>query len=580
MNFNQFLSSEELKGVFDAKEWDSLNFVLDAFSSSLKIEKTEHVTQNLELLGQIHQATNLDQYTKKDFRIKLFERLPPTEQERFFNYCGITDKVSKMSFEKFRKCVNEVVGFEWGNNTLTKQFLLFSNLPDYLIPDETLEIKTQETVTGDGKNYEKEEFKPLKMLHGYQSSIVYRALDELEEANSHCLIQMPTGTGKTRVAMELVAYIFNNNPEIRIVWLTNQHELLEQAHDSFIEIWNHVGKFPIELLNMWTTSSAKISQLKIPTSRVLVFGTYDILNNSLDKGINLDADYIVIDEAHQILAPTFKLAKDRITNTRVKETRLLGLTATPGRGIDEEQNVRLVSEFHKNIVKIEFYGFDKEKYKNKPIQYLEDHEILSKTIPVKLHTDFEMDFSPEEWESIKKSSIKTGTGDKNEFKEKSFKKMANDNVRNILIIKKLKEYADAGKKILYFSTDLKQSLFIFTVLQQLGINAIHVQHGIDRTFRRQIIQKFKDTKEIDIICNYGIFSTGFDVPNLDVVFIARPVNSPVLFNQIAGRGTRGLKMNGTAEHILLQVIDKIPPKFADVNPYEQFDFWDDVWIHN
>ena len=136
------------------------------------------------------------------------------------------------------------------------------------------------------------------------------------------------------------------------------------------------------------------------------------------------------------------------------------------------------------------------------------------------------------------------------------------------------------KKILYFSTDLKQSLFVYTVLQQMGINAIHVEAGIDRSFRRQIIHKFKNTNEIDIICNFGIFSTGFDVPDLDVVFIARPVNSPVLFNQMVGRGTRGPKMNGTKEHTLLQVIDKIPPAFADVDLYEQFDFWGDVWIKN
>ena len=111
----------------------------------------------------------------------------------------------------------------------------------------------------------------------------------------------------------------------------------------------------------------------------------------------------------------------------------------------------------------------------------------------------------------------------------------------------------------------------------MGINAVHVESGIDTSYRRQLITKFKDTKEIEVICNYGIFATGFDVPKLDVVFIARPINSPVLFNQIAGRGTRGLKMDGTKEHILLQVVDKVPPAFVDANPYEQFNFWDNIW---
>ena len=574
MNLNQFLPIEELKKVFDKDEWDSLDYVLNAFSPFLKTEKKSHVLQNTELLGEIHNSANLDKYMNVNWRKKLFEQLPPTEQQRFFTYCGITDKVSEMKFNDFQNNVKNLIEFEWGDNDKTRKFCSFLNLPSYLIPDASIEIKTQEFIFGETNELK---FKPLKMVHGYQSSVVYRALQEMEEPNSHCLVQMPTGTGKTRIGMEILAYLFLNNPNLRIIWLANQHELLEQAHDAFVETWNHLGNFQIELLNMWTSSSKDISELTISESNILIFTTYELLNNVLDYEVNIDADYIIVDEAHQILAPTHMKAKDRISNMAKKQTRLLGLTATPGRGIDEDQNIRLVEVFHKQIVQIELYGHEQEMYKSKIIQYLEDKEILSVTKPIKLHTDFEIDFTDKDLELLKKSSIKTGIGDKFELKPESFKKMANDNARNIKIIEKLKEYVDDGKKILYFATDLKQSLLIFTVLQQMGIKAIHVEGGIDTRFRRQINQKFKETNEIEVICNYGIFATGFDVPNLDVVFIARPVNSPVLFNQMAGRGTRGLKMHGTKEHILLQVVDKVPPAFADANPYEQFNFWDNVW---
>ena len=84
MIFNQFLPIEELKKTFDDEQWNSLDYVLNSFSSFLKIEKHDHVLRNSELLGQIHNAANLDKYTKKDWRIKLFEQLPQTEQQRFF----------------------------------------------------------------------------------------------------------------------------------------------------------------------------------------------------------------------------------------------------------------------------------------------------------------------------------------------------------------------------------------------------------------------------------------------------------------------------------------------------------------
>ena len=159
--------------------------------------------------------------------------------------------------------------------------------------------------------------------------------------------------------------------------------------------------------------------------------------------------------------------------------------------------------------------------------------------------------------------------------------MANDNIRNTSIVEELKKYAEDGKKILYFSVDQTQAKLVFVALQKLGISSAYVDESTDKKFRKQIIQKFKDTDEISVICNYNIFSTGFDVPDLDVVFIARPINSPVLFNQIVGRGTRGIKMGAQKDSFtLVQVIDKLNTPFADFDPYEQYGFWDEYWRHD
>ena len=568
MLFNQFLPLEELKKSFDDDEWDSLNTLLDTFLTHDK--KSDHVLRNNKLLGEIHHSANLDKYASKTFRKNLFETVPQSEKERYFQYCGIKEKISTITFDKLTKNIDEVIGFDWGDNKETRRFLNYCNLPEYLIPDKSLEMKKQETVYGGYKNYQEEKFEELQMLHGYQSSIIHKTLRLLEAPNCKCLIQMPTGTGKTRVAMEILAYVLNQNPSARIIWLTNKHELLEQAHDAFVRLWNHVGKFQANVLNIWL--GGKVSN--ISKGGVLIFSSYGILNNLLDDGLDFKADYVFIDEAHQMLAPTFNYAISKISSTSENETRIIGLTATPGRGIDEDQNILFVQEFHGKIIGIEFDETEKI-YKGKPLQYLEDDGVLAKTIPYPLYTDYEFNLSKDEWKDLARLSTKTG--DHNEFDERSFKKMANDNVRNILIIRKLKEFVEEGKKILYFSTTKNQSLMIFTVLQQLGIKAIHVSGETDRGFRRQINKKFKDTDEIDIICNYDIFATGFDVPKLDVVFIARPVNSPVLFNQMVGRGTRGPKMGGTPTHTLVQVIDKKPSRFVGFDPYRQYGFWDSKW---
>ena len=57
---------------------------------------------------------------------------------------------------------------------------------------------------------------------------------------------------------------------------------------------------------------------------------------------------------------------------------------------------------------IEFYGDDKKIYEKKPLQYLEDHEILAKTIPEQLRTEYEFDIPKDKWKSLAELSITTG----------------------------------------------------------------------------------------------------------------------------------------------------------------------------
>ena len=57
-----------------------------------------------------------------------------------------------------------------------------------------------------------------------------------------CIIHMPTGTGKTRTAMSLIAQWLNNNRG-PVVWMTYSKELIIQAAEEFRKCWNHQGQF-------------------------------------------------------------------------------------------------------------------------------------------------------------------------------------------------------------------------------------------------------------------------------------------------------------------------------------------------
>jgi superfamily II DNA or RNA helicase len=66
--------------------------------------------------------------------------------------------------------------------------------------------------------------------------------------------------------------------------------------------------------------------------------------------------------------------------------------------------------------------------------------------------------------------------------------------------------------------------------------------------RKDIIEWFTNTDGA-IISNYGILTTGFDVPNIEVVILYRATKSLPLFLQMAGRGSR--ISNGKNSFIIL-----------------------------
>lgn len=507
------------------------------------------IESDQEALGRIHHAVNIDKYPKKEFRKKLVEHLPPRLRQRYYESCGISDPNNS---DNIRKALE----FEWGDNQATRNFISHFSYPEYLMP-----------VSRVGHDEE-----PFKMLMDYQHGIVFETLRRIAQPGARVLIQMPTGTGKTRVAMDIVCRLFNEYEGIQIIWFANREELLEQAAETFSHVWKHVGKFSdIETVRIWGADQITT----IPEKNCMIFAGFQKFMRQSDIGVK--PDYIFVDEAHQILAPKYE-SVIRNCSSFAKQTKIVGLTATPGRGINERQNNLLVEKFHTNMLPITLCNDElEEQYEGNIVEYLEDEDVLARATLEPLDTGIDFELTDEEWKQLK-NLAESDYGNYPEFSESTLRKLASDNGRNILIINRIRQYAKQKKKILYFGTSKRQSMLTSIILQKLGVKAVHVDADTDKSFRKQIIAKFKDTEEINTICNYDIFSTGFDVPNLDVVFIGRPVNSPVLFNQIVGRGTRGLKMGGKSTFTLAQVIDRVKsPRFVGFDPYEQYKLWDPYW---
>lgn len=541
---NQFLPVGQLhKELEDYLE--SWNWILGI----LNPENTTTIYQDKKTLAKLHHALNIGKYSKVKFREKLLLCASDEKLSKFAKKNNIRyQSIKEIQSTEFRK---KIAHFNWGANKETKNFVEVFGYPDYLVPLKSAKFETIQKLS------KAEE--PYKQLKDYQSEIYFKSQKFVELANSRLLIQLPTGAGKTRTTMEIIATFLNKGEGRQVVWLADRSELCEQAMEAFLNVWIHIGKSDIQIYRIW-------GDTKVPKKiqgKCFVVGMYQKIHRPLrDNKFSLKADLIITDEAHNVLAPTYEESIENLSDFQGKQTRIVGLTATPGRRSEfSAQNEQLVSFFNENILKIDVEG-------KGPIEYLQGKKVLARCIHEPLETEIKYTLTPNEWKKLAESF-------EHEYPEDFVKKIANDQRRNVIILKRLVELASERKHILVFGASIKQSKILCGILIALGHSAVYVDGNSPTNYRKDVVKKFKKG-EIKFIFNYGVFTAGFDAPNIDAVVITRPTRSVVLYGQMIGRGMRGLEIGGTEEFLLVDVIDDIITEHGGLdNVYDYFsEYWE------
>ena len=98
----------------------------------------------------------------------------------------------------------------------------------------------------------------MAYLRDYQTDIMARIIDEWQRCKS-VMVQMPTGTGKTRVLAALVNEELNANNETtgrtRSVWIVaHRRELVEQIKETVNQFIIHNSQF---IINNWVDKQRK-----------------------------------------------------------------------------------------------------------------------------------------------------------------------------------------------------------------------------------------------------------------------------------------------------------------------------------
>ncbi len=169
-------------------------------------------------------------------------------------------------------------------------------------------------------------------LFPHQERALRAASRQLYGFSRRVMLHLPTGTGKTRTAMRAVAHhLLTHGPTV-VVWLASSSELLDQAAAEFERLWDRVGTRAVQVARYWGSRPGDAND--VSDGLILAgFAKLHALNRRDDTALVRVADrttLVVVDEAHQALAPT-RQGVVHLLSSKNHKAALLGLTATPGR---------------------------------------------------------------------------------------------------------------------------------------------------------------------------------------------------------------------------------------------------------
>ncbi|WP_343920052.1 sacsin N-terminal ATP-binding-like domain-containing protein [Agrococcus citreus] len=407
----------------------------------------------------------------------------------------------------------------------------------------------------------------LGELHGYQRFVTDRIKALLRGVGEdRGMVSLPTGAGKTRVTVQALTNALKDgdlSTDAPLVWIAQTDELCEQAADSWSYVWRAIGPgIPMRLGRLWGDNEVP----EEPGSFQLIITTTSKLHSITTRPSDeyewlRSPSAVVIDEAHASIASTYTEILGwlgRATRGRDKTERrpLIGLTATPFRGVDsEEATDRLVNRFDSN--RLDRGAFSKED----PYKELQEMGVLARVRHESLD-GVDVQFTPVELAEVER--LKT-------LPSSVAETLGGDAARTLRIVDSIEARPDDWT-ILAFAPSVESSRVLAALLTQRGVSAVSISAETEPAARRHYIEEFKAGR-IRVLTNYNVLAQGFDAPKAQAVYVTRPTFSPVVYQQMIGRGLRGERNGGTDEVLIVNVKDN----FINYGELLAFNKFEHLW---
>lgn len=317
--------------------------------------------------------------------------------------------------------------------------------------------------------------------------------------NDSTLVVMPTGGGKTVLFADVIRRVFPR----RALVLAHREELIFQARDKIQRV---TGLSADVEMGEYRADGGLFGAARVVVSTIQTQCSGGDGGGRMSKFDPQRFGVLIIDEAHHATSPTYRRVIDYYrTNPALK---VLGVTATPDRA-DEEA----LGQVFQSV------AFDYEV-----LDAIHDGWL----VPIEqqmVHV-----------EGLDYSSIRTTAGDLN----------GGDLAAVMEAEKNLQQMASASltiigqRRALVFTASVKAAEMTAEIFNRHRAGmASWVCGKTDREERRRVLADFAAGK-LQVVCNCGVLTEGFDDPGVEVVIMGRPTKSRSLYSQMVGRSTRPL----------------------------------------
>ncbi len=369
-----------------------------------------------------------------------------------------------------------------------------------------------------------------KTLWEHQDAAVSAVYESWIQNKAHVVIDVPTGAGKSLIQAHIIKQVCQMHSAARVIALAPSRELVEQNYHELIEYWPDA---PAGIV------CAGLGCFDLDAQ--IIFATPQTFINRVDKMPGRPADVVFCDEAHRVTvrkkegdeAGVYLRCLEKMAE-RNNGLRSLGLTATPYRHMTGK-----------------IYG--------------EDNYFSELAYQVKLDTLLDGGILAPLTVATTEIKIDTEIKKKDSYGDYNTEELAQKAMRiTDLAVQAMIKQAGSRKKWLVFCCTIEHAKGVNAQLVLAGIpSAVLYTPSADETteerhaLHKARVQAVEDFRAGKIMClvNVNILTTGFNVPDIDLLVMLRPTKSPVLYVQAAGRGMRSAP--GKTDCLYLDFADNI-----------------------